>query len=119
VGAADGWIDMHSENGSLFASAVASANGKIKKTAFATALERIGGPVDLLKLDCEGAEWELFECKSLWKNIRRLALEYHLWANPGMDLLKTLKIIKDLGFRITCLSEAPELKWGLLQAAKL
>ena len=119
VGAADGWIDMDTDQGSLFAKAVPSAQGKIKKTAFATALERVGGPVDLLKLDCEGAEWELFECKSLWKNIKRLTLEYHLWANPEMDLLKTLKILKDLGFRITCLNEAPELKWGLLQAAKL
>lgn len=118
VGGDDGWIEMQLNEGSLFATAVNSAAGKIKKTAFATIVERVGGSVDLLKLDCEGAEWELFECKEVWRKINRVTMEYHLWAKPEMDALALVKIVKELGFRITCLEEAPELKWGVLQAAK-
>ena len=119
VGGADGWIDMQMNETSLLATAVNSEAGKIKKTAFATIVERIGGTVDLLKLDCEGAEWEIFECKDVWEKVRRITMEYHLWANPNMDLPGLVKIVRDLGFRITALEEAAELKWGVLQAVKI
>jgi FkbM family methyltransferase len=119
VGRGDGWIEMQMNKTSLLATAINSDTGKIKKTAFAAVVERIGGPVDLLKLDCEGAEWEIFECQEIWKNIRRLTMEYHLWANPKMDLPGMIKILRDLGFRITALEEANELKWGVLQAVKI
>jgi hypothetical protein len=46
-------------------------------------------------------------------------MEYHLWANPSLDLPGMVKIIHGLGFRITHLSEAPELKWGILHAVKV
>lgn len=110
---------MQADGGSLFAKAVNSAAGKIKKTAFATIVERMGGSVDLLKLDCEGAEWELLECREVWGKIHRLTMEYHLSAKPDMDALGLVRIVKDLGFRITGLEEAPELKWGVLQAVKI
>ena len=118
VGGGDGWIDMQTNEGSLFATAVDSEAGRIRKTAFATIVDRVGGSVDLLKLDCEGGEWELFECRDVWKKIKRLTMEYHLWARPEMDAAALVKIVKDLGFRIICLEEAPELKWGVLQAVK-
>jgi hypothetical protein len=74
--------------------------------------------VDLLKLDCEGGEWELFGDKTIWKHVRRLTMEYHLWANPEIDVPGLVKMIKDFGFRITHLSEAKELKWGFLHATR-
>lgn len=119
IGAQDGKIELKMEGGSLLSTAVASETGSIKKTAIATAIQRIGGPIDLLKLDCEGGEWEVFEHREIWKNINRLTMEYHLWANPSMDVPGMVKIIRDLGFRITHLSEAPELKWGMLHATKV
>ncbi|MEO7049193.1 MAG: hypothetical protein ABI091_28065, partial [Ferruginibacter sp.] len=38
---------------------------------------------DILKLDCEGAEWDLFEDEVAWQKIRGLTMEYHLWAREG------------------------------------
>ncbi len=119
IGAGEGWIDLTADGGSLFARAVTSDTGKIKKTAIANAIDRIGGTVDLLKLDCEGGEWELFEHKEIWRHINRLTMEYHLWANPELDVSEMVKMVRSLGFRITHLSEAPELKWGVLHAARV
>jgi FkbM family methyltransferase len=119
IGAGDGWIDIESDGGSLFAKTASSDKGTIKKTAIATAIDRLGGSADLLKLDCEGAEWELFEQREIWKRIKWLTMEYHLWANPKMEVPALVRIIRDIGFRITHLSEAPELKWGVLHAARI
>src|ERR1039458_5955086 len=94
IGAAEGWIELNTEGGSLFSRAVASPTGKIRQTALASAIERIGGKVDLLKLDCEGGEWELLEHHDLWKNINRLTMEYHLWANPKMEVHDMVRIIR-------------------------
>lgn len=119
IGAGAGFVDLKKvTGGSLYSTSVPSESGKIKMTAMATAVARLGGTVDLLKMDCEGAEWGLFEEKVLWKHINRLTMEYHLWANPQMDVPEIIKIIKGLGFRITYLNEAPELKSGILHAAK-
>jgi len=116
IGKEDGWIDINSNAGSLMATTVVSPKGKIKKTAMARALDRLGGPADLLKLDCEGAEWELFENQEIWSRVNRLTMEYHLWANPKMDVPEMIRRIRDFGFRIINLCE--ESQWGILQAIK-
>jgi FkbM family methyltransferase len=117
IGMDDGWIDMNSNGGSLLATTVASPNGKIKKTAIARALDRLGGTADLLKLDCEGGEWELFENQEIWRRINRLTMEYHLWANPQMDVPEMIRRIRSFGFRIINLCE--ESQWGIVHAIKV
>lgn len=119
IGTTAGFINLEADAGSLFGKAVASESGKIKMTAMSEALARIGGSVDLLKLDCEGGEWPLLENKEIWKNVKNLTMEYHLWANPQLDVPGMVKTIRDHGFRITHLDEAPELKWGILHAVKV
>ena len=44
-----------------------SSNGEINGVAFKKAIERAGGTIDLLKLHCEGGEWELFEDEKSWE----------------------------------------------------
>jgi FkbM family methyltransferase len=119
VGASEGWINLKVDGGSLFARAEASEKGNIKRTSITDAITKLGGTVDLLKLDCEGGEWDLFAKPDIWKQINRLTMEYHQWAKPEIDVAEMIKIIKSFGFRITHLSEAPELKWGILHATKL
>lgn len=52
--------------------------GSIPQITLREALDRIGGEVDLLKMDCEGAEWEMFADTENWKRVRNLSMEYHL-----------------------------------------
>jgi FkbM family methyltransferase len=40
---------------------VESDDGNITITAIANAISRLGGTVDLLKMDCEGAEWPILD----------------------------------------------------------
>ncbi len=118
IGPCEGWIEVETHGGSLFARSVASETGHIKQIAMGTAIERMGGSVDLLKLDCEGAEWGLFEHPEIWKRIKRLTMEYHLWAKPEVDVPEMVEVIRGFGFRITQLSESPERKWGIVHAAR-
>jgi FkbM family methyltransferase len=73
-------------------------SGSVPKIALDEAIERIGGAVDLLKLDCEGAEWEMFREARSWKAVRELRMEYHLFMGESHeDLVRALGTI---GFQI-------------------
>lgn len=76
----------------------AKAGGTIPMIALETAIERMGGTVDLLKLDCEGAEWPLFEIREPWPSIRHVVMEYHLWASPKTDHRDVRARMQDLGY---------------------
>lgn len=116
VGRESGQVDLLPRLNSLHSVSKHADQGSIRQTSFREAVERIGGTVDLLKLDCEGAEWELLEDIQTWARIRNLTMEYHLWASPGVtvDLLK--KKIENFGFE--CISVAPseDGTFGLLRA---
>jgi FkbM family methyltransferase len=70
----------------------------IMKVSLAEAIDRLGGTCDLAKIDCEGAEWDLFRAGSAWKYIKHVRMEYHLWAAHSLDELSST--INRLGFRI-------------------
>jgi FkbM family methyltransferase len=73
-------------------------NGSVCKIGLDEAIARMGGAVDLLKLDCEGAEWEMFAEAHCWKAIRELRMEYHLFNGKShADLVQALGAI---GFQI-------------------
>ncbi len=56
--------------------------------------------IDFLKVDCEGAEYEIFRSltRPNWKKIKRLALEFHELI-PGQDHRELLSILKKNGFK--------------------
>lgn len=50
------------------------------KVSLAEAIQRIGGKVDVLKLDCEGAEWEILKDRDSLSQVTWICMEYHFWA---------------------------------------
>jgi FkbM family methyltransferase len=56
-----------------------SPAGGITQAGLQTVIDRIGGTIDLLKLDCEGAEWKILEWNGRWNSVRNIRLEYHFF----------------------------------------
>ncbi len=94
-----------------------SEEGNVRGTAFTEVIKRSGGQIDVLKMDCEGAEWDLLEEKELFKMVRSITMEYHLWAKPGMTLGLLIKAIEEMGFEVIFTSEI-SYTFGLLVAVK-
>lgn len=57
----------------------------------------IEGEIDLLKLDCEGAEWEILEDADLLQTARHIAMEYH--PVPGRRSEEIHEMLRIAGFR--------------------
>ncbi len=58
-------------------------------------------PIDLLKLDVEGAEVELLiDCRDSLDQIDRIFVEYHSFVDQDQRLDEILKILRHAGFRI-------------------
>jgi FkbM family methyltransferase len=56
--------------------------------------------VDFLKLDIEGAEYEvLYDCREELGNVQNLFVEYHSPASSEQRLSRILEILSDAGFR--------------------
>lgn len=88
--------------------------GPIPAVAFAKAIQRLGGAVDLVKMDCEGAEWEIFEDRGAWRCVRNVSLEYHL--SPGRSHSEVPEILRGLGFTVRRHSPGPG--FGLTLASR-
>jgi FkbM family methyltransferase len=70
---------------------------KIKAVKLSTFLD---SPVDLLKIDIEGAEYAVLkECQDKLKNVNKLFVEYHSFLNEEQMLDEILRILKNEGFR--------------------
>lgn len=57
--------------------------------------------VDFLKIDIEGAEWEVLQdIKDDLKNVKNIFVEYHSFVNQPQMLPEIISILKDAGFRL-------------------
>ena len=72
-------------------------------TSLAHAIDRLGGSVDLLKLDCEGGEWDIFKDYKSFKQVKYIHMEYHLTDEKTLEDFK--KIVKEIGFQIDWIQE--------------
>ena len=107
VGNRDGKVVLDIREVSGKTRSTVSESGDIPMVSFRRAIERIGGSVDLAKVDCEGAEWLLFKDTEIWQFVENLSLEYHLWS--GHTHAETRQVIQKLGFRIR--KQIPIDKW--------
>jgi|HubBroStandDraft_5_1064220.scaffolds.fasta_scaffold66070_2 FkbM family methyltransferase len=117
VGASSGRISLHRKGNSLHSVSCASPNGGTEQVAFTEAVARLG-TVDLLKLDCEGAEWDIFSNPRPWANVRQVTMEYHLWAKPALSVDDVRRQLTKLGFSEIAVEPSLGGNWGLAWARK-
>lgn len=79
------------------------------------ALARLNGaPCDLLKMDCEGAEYEiLMNAASCWPRVKRIVMEYHdgmtSFSHPDL-----VTFFEKRGFRVRCFPSRVHKNLGLM-----
>jgi len=98
VGSREGSVEILESGSSNQAQTTTVGAGSIHQVTLQTAIERLGGSVDLLKLDCEGAEWDMFRLDECWKNIRDIRMEYHLFH--GETYQQVEQTLQRLGFEV-------------------
>jgi FkbM family methyltransferase len=118
VGSQTAKVAMGGDGQSLYRHTVASPDGTLPMTAFDTAVERIGGRVDFLKLDCEGAEWEIIEKAQSFDAVAVLAMEFHLAVRPGATLRDLEALVEGRGMKVNSTSQKPGEDWGMLFASR-
>lgn len=118
VGSAAGRVTVASRLNSLDGIATNDPAGTVEKVSFDTSVERLGGRVDLLKLDCEGAEWEILEHSPAIDHVAMLVTEFHLWARKDAQLSDFIRLVEQRGFEV--LQAVPDRgnSWGHLHAER-
>lgn len=115
VGAVSGAVKMVSGADSVHSKVAVSAEGQIKCVTFSKAVAALQKEPILVKLDCEGAEWEILSRPDGWNRVAHLTMEYHLWA--GYSLADVQRRLVALGFAIKD-SSASAADFGILTAQK-
>lgn len=78
VGSKEGRASMLDNEESRLGQVVTGAgDASLSITAIHTVLERTGGHADLLKMDCEGSEWDILEDTASIGKFREIRMEYH------------------------------------------
>lgn len=114
VGLEEGKVSLEFQEDSVLTRSRVHEAGEIPQVAFRKAIERLGGSVDLAKVDCEGAEWLLFQDPEPWQSVQNLSLEYHLWPDHKHDEIR--QVIQNLGFQLK--KQIPIENYGLLLASR-
>lgn len=98
VSSIDGCGELVDEGDSRLASAKIAPSGEIEFVSLKSVILDVGGKIDLLKLDCEGGEWEIFNDRESFKQVDRVRMEYHL--TEGRSLHDLDIAVKQIGFEI-------------------
>lgn len=115
VGAEAGTVTLEAPGLPGHARARPDPSGQIPCIPLGRAIERLGGSVDLAKVDCEGAEWSIFQDQEAWRHIQNLSMEYHLWPDHTHE--QVIATLGRLGFSIR--RYIPSTQTGLIIASRL
>lgn len=102
VASSEGRGAMISLGSSRLSQVVKIEEGGVPLVGISAVIDRIGGQVDLLKLDCEGFEWDILKDQAAFERVRCIRMEYHLTG--GRDLGDLKAVANQLNFRISHLS---------------
>ncbi|WP_203336316.1 FkbM family methyltransferase [Nocardioides limicola] len=78
-----------------------TAIATVPAVTFGDAVRAAGGTVDLVKMDTEGAEYDIVLNSSAedWETVSRIVLEHH--AVPGQDAAELERFLVGAGFEVT------------------
>ncbi|HEV2214017.1 MAG TPA: FkbM family methyltransferase, partial [Terracidiphilus sp.] len=88
---------------------------EVSQVTLETSVERMGGAVDLLQMNCEGAEWEILRPGPWWRAVRNLRMEYHLFGDETTAQARAM--VQALGFHVTRCRQTGE-KGGMIWALR-
>jgi FkbM family methyltransferase len=73
---------------------------RVRTVSFTDAIEYVGGRVSLLKIDCEGAEYDIIgrSPMSAWEHVERVVVEYHPAPAEKVEALRVR--LSELGFSV-------------------
>lgn len=116
VGSKEGKVKLSTNSDSVLTFSSPDKTGSIRQVPFKECIQQLGGNVDILKMDCEGAEWDIFNDTESWKCVKYLTMEYHLINHYStQDLLDK---VAGLGFTILKITyDQPT--YGLLWAKRI
>ena len=77
-----------------------SESGDTPMVSLKIAIERMGGWVDLLKIDCEGAEWDILQNPDDLNLVGAVRMEYHL-LQENHTLPRLVELFNKKGFKLT------------------
>ena len=115
VGFERGQVSIKPGEDSVHARVVHDSESSIPSISFTEAIRRVKNEPILVKLDCEGSEWEVLRDAITWQRVRYLTMEYHLWA--GYTLVELVRQIESLGFVIKSLTDTED-TFGILVAQR-
>lgn len=87
----------------LMAKTQIDCNGKQLGIPFSEILASVGGKIDFLKMDCEGAEWDVFSTDVDWQRVRYISLEYHE-LGVGKKFPDAVDALHKNGFAVLCVN---------------
>ena len=90
VGLKDGRVNMIIAKDSLHGQTSLDSQGTIPQISLRTAVNRMNNSVDLLKLDCEGAEWEILKDINSLQFVKAITLEYHIDEGKSHESIKNI-----------------------------
>jgi FkbM family methyltransferase len=105
LGSRDGFAEMLDDPDSRQARTKLVEAGPVRIDSIQQAIERLGESVDLMKLDCEGAEWDIFSDVAAIRKVRVIRMEYHLTDGKTHEDIRAEA--KKLGFRIDRTAPSP------------
>jgi FkbM family methyltransferase len=111
LGSEPGTVTLHVPMNRESGSAHAIGGDSIEAVAMSLPelLNRFDGPPDLLKLDCEGAEWAALGAldAETWAKISRLVMECHALAGRTVDEMMELLALQGLEPRLLSREPSP------------
>lgn len=106
-----------SKNNSILSNISSDESGATQQISFDKAFKRFDlDNLDIVKMDCEGSEWEIFNHAEIWKKVKFLTMEYHL-GESNFDHNRIIDALNKIGFTlITKIDHNKNVNYGMVLA---